>query len=140
MSPRDRAPARFRPLRAAAAFAVLLVLIAAGAQLQHLAWSTARVQNASAHVLSDVRLHVDDATVVIGELRPGRARLVRLPDRGDATFSMEFVAIDRVYRHCREYVEGDMYHVRVTVSPTLGVSCAVELGVLTNRLMLLEYW
>jgi len=140
MSPRDRATAHFRPMPWVATLLGLLVLAAVGAQLQHLAWSTARVKNESPHVLSEIRLHVDDATVAVGVLRPGRARLVRLPDRGDATFSVEFVALDRVYRHCREYVEGDMYHVRATVSPTLGVSCTVELGVLTSRLMLLEYW
>ena len=118
----------------------LAVVGAAVAQLQHLAWSTARIQNDSPHVLSDVRVHVDDATVAVGELRPGRARVVRLPDRGDASFSVVFAARDRLHKHCKEYVEGDMYHVRVTVSPSLAVSCRVELGPLTSRLMLLEYW
>jgi hypothetical protein len=101
---------------------VLVVVLVVAAQLQHLAWSTARVQNDSPHVLSDVRLHVDDASVAVGELRQGRARLVRLPGRGDATFPVVFAARDRVYKHCQEYVEGEMYHVRVTVSPSLAVT------------------
>jgi hypothetical protein len=66
-----------------AAVAALLVAVVLGFQLQ-LAWSIARGQNDSSLVLSDVRLRVDDATVVIGELAPAQARFVRLPDRGDA--------------------------------------------------------
>jgi hypothetical protein len=127
-------------MRWAAGIAALLVAVVVGFQLQHLAWSTARVQNDSALTLLDVRLRVDDATVVIGELAPGQARFVRLPDRGDASLSVEFVSPGRRHAGCREYVEGDMYHVRITVSAALDVACRTELGLLTRRLMLLELW
>jgi hypothetical protein len=125
-------------MKQTAAIAALLVAVVVGFQLQHLVWSTARVQNDSALVLSEVRLRVDDATVIIGELAPGQARFVRLPDRGDASLSVEFVSPGRRHAGCREYVEGDMYHVRITIGSTLDVACRTELGVLTSRLMLLE--
>jgi hypothetical protein len=69
-------------MKRAAAIAALLVAVVVGFQLQHLVWSTARVQNDSATVVSEVRLRVDDATVVIGELAPGQARFVRLHGSG----------------------------------------------------------
>ena len=140
MRPIEPVPARPQPLRWVVRLVGLGLVVAIAAQLQHLAWSTARVKNDSPDLLTDVRLYVNTATVNVGILRPGGVRLVRLPDRGDATLSVEFAARDNVYRGCREYVEGDMYHVRVSVSPALAVSCRAELGVLTGRVMLLEYW
>ncbi len=140
MSPIEPVTAPSNPLRWVIRLVMFVVVAAIAAQLQHLAWSTARVQNDSADLLTDVRLYVKDSVVTVGILRPGGARVVRLPDRGDATLSVEFAARDGVYRGCKEYVEGDMYHVRVAVSPALAVSCRAELGVLTSRVMLLEYW
>jgi hypothetical protein len=115
---------------------VLLAIVAF--QLQHLLWSTARLTNDSAYLLSHVLLRVDDATVPVGDIAPGRSRFVRLPQRGDATLSVEFSSNGRSHRACSEYVEGEMYHVRVTISPSLAVACRAQLGVFTNTFMLFE--
>ena len=117
---------------------LLVVVAMIGFQLQHLAWSTARMKNESPHLLSEVLIRVDDATVRIGEVLPGQSRFVRLPKRGDATFSVEFSALGNRHKGCAEYVEGEMYHVRVSVDSALAVSCSTELGVFTHRIMLFE--
>ncbi len=127
-----------RALYLSGGLALLVVPAVIGFQLQHLAWSTARVKNESPHLLSEVLVRVDDATVRIGDIAPGRSRFVRLPKRGDATLSVEFSSVGHKRKGCAEYVEGEMYHVRVTVSSALAVSCSTELGVFTHRLMLFE--
>jgi len=120
-----------------AGIVLLMLVAAAGFQLQHLAWSTARVKNQSPYLLSEVLVRVDDAIVRIGEISPGRSRFVRLPARGDATLSIEFSSAGHKYKGCTVYVQGDMYHVRVSVPSDLAVSCRPELGVFT-RIMLFE--
>jgi hypothetical protein len=126
--------------RVSVVFGLLVVLILIGFQLQHLLWSTARVNNGSVHVLSELMVRVDDATIFIGNLSPGDSRFVRLPQRGEATFSVEFSSGERKYKACAEYVEGAMYHVRVDIAANSTVSCETQLGVLTRRIMLLELW
>jgi hypothetical protein len=118
--------------------AAALLAVTAVAQLQHLAWSTARVENASPHHLRAVTILVDDARVRLEDVSPGESRFVLLPDRGDAGLSIEVSTLAASYRGCSEYVGGDMYHVRVRVSGSGEVSCSTELGIFNTRLMLLE--
>jgi hypothetical protein len=125
-------------VRVVLACAAVLGTVAAAAQLQHLAWSTARVENASTHPVKGVTLVVDDARVGLGGLSPGRSRFVVLPDRGDASLSVELSALGTVRTGCSEYVQGDMYHVRIRISDAVRISCSTELGIFTTRLMLFE--
>jgi hypothetical protein len=119
------------------AVGLILVAVATTFQLQHLVWSTARLENKSPYLLSDVRVRLDDAMVPDSDISPGRSRFVRLPKRGEATFSVEFSSAGEQHQDCVEYVEGEMYHVRATVSSTLAVSCTAEPGIF-GRIMLLE--
>jgi hypothetical protein len=124
--------------RVLCATAGVIIFLAAGFQLQHLAWSTARIENDSVHRLSGVIVRVDGATVPIGVIPAGGSRFIRLPKRGEASLSVEFSALGEKHQGCAEYVEGEMYHVRLGISPELEVSCIAELGVLTSRIMLFE--
>lgn len=114
-----------------------VVAFAVAFQLQHLVCSTARLKNESSHLLSDVLVRVGDAVVPVGDISPGRSKFVWLPRGGEATFSVEFSSVGRKHKDCSEYVEGEMYHVRATVSSALGLSCRTELGVF-SRIMVLE--
>jgi hypothetical protein len=118
---------------------LLLVVFAVALQLQHLVCSTARLKNESSQLLSDVLVRVGDAVVPVGDLSPGRSKFVWLPRGGEATFSVEFSSAGQKHRDCSEYVEGEMYHVRATVSSALTLSCSAELG-LFSRIMVLELW
>lgn len=120
-------------------FVVVPVIVLAGAaQVQHVLWSTARIENATTTRLDHVTILVDDASLTIGSIPPRRARFVRLPKRGDAAFRVRFAAHETLHEGCSEYVEGEMYHVRVTVSGPFAIVCTTELGLVTKRPMLLE--
>ena len=120
-----------------AGLGLLLVASAVAFQLQHLVYSTARLKNESAHLLSGVLVRVGDRVVPVGDVSPGGSRFLWLPGGGEATFSVEFSAVGQKHKDCSEYVEGEMYHVRATVSATLALSCNTELGVF-SRIMILE--
>lgn len=109
-------------------------------QLQHLWWSTARIENQSGQVLENVELWVDDAKVPLGRLEPGQSRFVRLPKSGGATIRVHILAQNTPHEGCgNNYVEDDMSHVRIWIQPTLEMKCQVEFG-LFDRVMLLEMW
>jgi hypothetical protein len=75
--------------------------------------------------------------VPVGDIYPGRSKFLWLPRGGEATFSVEFSTAGQKHKDCSEYVEGEMYHVRATVSAALAVSCSTELGVF-SRMMIFE--
>jgi hypothetical protein len=110
-------------------------LLLAGAELQNLFWSTARVENLSGRPLERVAVLVDDAVRELGALPPGHARFVVLPRRGDATFRLRFTAGGGEFLQCGESVDGGMYHVRVTVQPSLLADCRAELGPLRRSMV-----
>lgn len=118
-------------------FGLIGIVFLTGFQLQNLIWSTARLSNDSTQPISEVRILIDDTIVPIGNLSVAESRLLRLPNRGDATFIIQFKAHGREYTGCNDYVEGEMYHVRVSISPAFEISCSVELAPL-HRLMILE--
>ena len=118
--------------------ALTLVMLVVFAQAQQFAWSTARIENATTSRLDDVVILVEDMARRIGSLPPHRARFVRLPKRGDATLKVLFVGGGQQREGCSEYVEGQMYHVRIRVSDPFVVTCTTELGLSMKRLMLLE--
>lgn len=118
--------------------AALGVLLPAGVQFQNVFWSTARVENRSGRPLQAVELLVGDAHVLLGNLESGKARFVRLPDRGDATLRVRFGAGHARFTQCAEYLEGEMYHVRVVIEPSLMADCKASLPVLGGTNMLEE--
>jgi hypothetical protein len=80
---------------------------------------------------------VGDLVVPVGDLAPGQSRFLWLPRTGNATFFVEFATGGQQRKGCSEYVEGEMYHVRATVSAALAVSCSAELGVF-SRVMIFD--
>ncbi len=117
---------------------LVLVLLPAGLQFQNLFWSTARVENHSGRPLSAVELLVDDAQVGLGDMAPNAARFVRLPKRGDATFRVRFSVGTASFTQCSEYVEDQMYHVRVMIESNLMADCRAEMPLFFERNMLSE--
>lgn len=97
------------------------------AQLQHLWWSTARVENHSGQTLDGVVAVVENGRetrrIELGRLEAGDVRFVRLPKMGEASFSLAFSALPATGNDCRIYVEGDMYNVRATVLPGPRTRC-----------------
>lgn len=116
----------------------LILLVFIGIQFQNFLWSTARVENHSGRPLARVELRVDDATVQLGDLPDGATRFRRLPKRGDATLQVRFSAGGGDFTRCSEYVEGSMYHVRITIDRNLMADCRAELDAPFRRIMLLE--
>ncbi len=108
------------------------------AQLQHLFWSTARVENQSHIPIEQAVVVVEGERIPLGVLGPGEARFLRLPKRGDATLTIELTLDGKEHHFCSEYVEGDMYHVRVYVTDGPDASCETSLGIFHTRVMLLE--
>ena len=114
-----------------------LTTLAVVFQLQHVVCSTARLENESSYLLSDVIIRVGEAIVPVEDISPGGSKFVGLPMRGEATFAVEFSAVGEKHKDCSEYVEGGMYSVRVAVTPVLAVSCRGEPGIF-SRGMLVE--
>ncbi len=114
------------------------ILCVGATQYQHMWWSTARIENMADEQLNNVRVSIDDTIVPVGSIGAKGTRFIRLPKKGDATLTIAFTVEGIPYEGCREYVESEMYHVRVSISPTFSIQCSTELGLSTHRLMLLE--
>ena len=121
-----------------AAFGLLTLLVfasIAAVQLQHLAWSTALVENADTAATGNIAIFIEDAAVELGPLAAGEIRFVILPDRGDASYTISIDGNEITGGGaCQGYIEGDMYHLTVRIGPTegpsgIGVECRIELGV-----------
>ena len=114
------------------------VVCVGAAQYQHVLWSTARIDNMAEEQLSDVRVLIDETVVPVGSIGAKGTRFITLPKKGDATLTIAFTVEGTPHEGCREYVESEMYHVRVSISPTFDIQCSTELGLSTRRLMILE--
>jgi hypothetical protein len=99
--------------------------------------STARVDNHTNLTLESLQIQVDSAVTSAHDLPGGSSRFLVLPDQGDATFSVQFRIGSVTHRGCRDYVEGDMYHVSVDIEPGPLVRCETTLPIL-SRLLALE--
>jgi hypothetical protein len=113
----------------------LLLLACCVPNLLWLARSTAVVRNHSEQPARDVRINFGSEVVEVGDVPAGGSRFRVLPSGGDATLDVVF-GIGAVQRHaCHEYVEGAMYHVRVSIEPSLEAHCDVELPLLSRLLV-----
>lgn len=107
------------------------LLVAAGACLgavlaPNMLWltrSTARIENRTDLTLESFQVQGGSTFTPPADLAPRSRRFLLLPVQGEATFSVRFRIAGAEYDGCREYVEGQMYHVRVNVEPGPAISC-----------------
>lgn len=114
--------------------AVVATLVVFGPNFLWLSRSTARITNDSGRELRDVRAEMAGADVLVGVVGPGQSRFVFLPQTGDATFHVSFVADGEPLSGCQEYVEGSMFHVVVAIGQDLAANCDVDMP-LFDRLL-----
>lgn len=112
---------------------VASALVVFAPNLIWLARSTARVTNQSGRELRNFRLELGGRDLALGLVASGESRFVFLPETGDATLLVGYSTGSRQRTGCDEYVEGNMFHVNVSVGPDLVPQCAVTLP-LTARL------
>lgn len=93
-----------------------------------LARSTARVDNHTGLTLESLQVHVGAAATPPVDVPARSGRFLMLPDQGDATLSVRFRIGAAAHGGCVEYVEGDMYHVTVSVEPGPVVTCVPRLA------------
>jgi len=96
--------------------------------------STCEIQNRSQMPLEAVQLQMDDVILDLGTIPPRGAALVLLPRRGDATLSLAFRTATGGHQACREYVEGEMYHVEIGVRDDGVADCTVTLPLFSQLL------
>jgi len=99
-----------------------LALLVASFNLLWLAGSTVRIENTTLQPLDRVAYFACGEDHEIGRLEAGETVFRWLPACGDD--SLEIV-IDES-RHCRIYVEGEMYHVEAAIRSPDRVDCAYE--------------
>lgn len=102
-----------------------------------LARSTARVDNYTGLTLESFQVQVGSAATPAVDLPARSSRFLVLPDQGDATMSVRFQVGDATHGGCVEYVQGDMYHVAVSVGPGPVLTCEPTLAIF-SRLLAIE--
>lgn len=130
------------PRRTAIGFCCVVGLLLLAAQVQHLWWSTVRVENRTGQTLKDAAVVLKNGAetrrIELGPLSTGDGRFVYLPKMGETSLSLELRVPEQQDDDCRIYVEGRMYHVRATVLPGARVECEYGDTILTRKPMLFE--
>lgn len=106
--------------------------------LPNLLWltrSTVRVVHTGDAPVPGVVITVDDRRLEFLDLQAGERRFALLPESGDATLLVRLGADTDAPPACQDYVQGDMFHVEVTVSES-GAQCRVSLPLLSELLIL----
>lgn len=99
-----------------------------------LARSTVRVVNLGDAPVPGVVITVDDHRLEFRELEGGARRFALLPESGDATLQVRLGAGSDTPPACQAYVQGDMFHVEVTLSGS-SVHCRTDLPLLSDLLV-----
>jgi len=115
--------------------AALGLVVACVPNLLWLARSTAVVRNDSAQTADSLRINVGSEVLDLGTVPAGASRFRLLPAGGEATLAVVYRIAGVEHQACSEYVEGDMYHVRVAIEPDLEVRCDVELPLFSKLLI-----
>ena len=111
------------------------LVVACVPNLLWLARSTTVVRNESAQTAENVRINVGSEVLEVGAVPAGATRFRFLPAAGDATLDVVYRIAGVERQACSEYVEGDMYHVRVDIEPGLEVRCDVDLPLFSKLLI-----
>ncbi len=111
------------------------VLVALTVVLPNLIWlgtSSVRLHNASANTISDVAYTACNQRHEIGELAPPASTFRFLEACGDDTLTVHVMGEE----YCQTYVEGQLYHVDVTIAASDVVQC--EYNDLFSSLLLVK--
>ena len=102
--------------------AISIALVAVGLNLLWLTASTVRIENQSSEIFARVAFSACGRDHEIGRLAPGESVFRLLPACGDDTLEI----LRDEARHCRIYVEGELYHVDAAIRSREHVDCAYD--------------
>ena len=101
------------------------VLVAFALILPNLIWletSSVRLHNASMDTVSEVAYTACDQKRDVGELAPSASTFRFLEACGDDTLTVHVMGRE----YCQTYVEGELYHVDVTIAASDVVHCEYD--------------
>jgi len=99
-------------------FLILIII----PNLVWLATSSVRIHNFSNQPISAVAYSACETTHAIGNLAPGQSTFRFLEACGDDTLEILIGSS----RFCRTYVEGELYHIDVTIKAHNDVGCSYD--------------
>lgn len=114
---------------------IALLLIIAAPNLIWLGTSTVRIHNTSNQAIPAVAYLACERIHAIGSLKPQESIFRLLPACGDDT--LEILVGDA--RFCQTYVEGELYHIDVTLSAADAVGCQYD-GPLSSLFIAKAFW